>query len=1125
LAAIVKAALALKHAKIPPNLLFNRLNPALEPYYRHLKIPTELVDWPKTIGKNPRRASINSFGFGGANAHAILESFDVSRYEISHVEEASHVSFVPYVLSAASEKSLKELSLSYGRYIKDTANIDMHRLAYTLLQRRSIHPYRKAFTASSKEILLEKLENAEKEQLPPPNPRKTSAPGILGVFTGQGAQWPAMGRQLLCNSQKASQIIKHLDDVLLGLHDPPSWNLATEIMADESNTRIRDAEISQPACTAIQIMLVDLLRAGGIRFKAVVGHSSGEITAAYAAGYLSAEDAIITAYYRGKHAKLAAGRHGEEGSMMAVGTTVEDAEELCELPAFKGRLCIAACNAPTSVTLSGDAQAVKHAMIVFQDEEKMAKVLFVDKAYHSHHMVRCSDAYRASLDSSPFSFREPIGDCVWISSVHNKPVGELRNHLTSEYWNDNMIQPVLFSQALKTAYANAAPFDLAIEIGPHPALKRPTIETYNMVHGSNLPYTSFLQRGKDDVTAFSEGIGQLWELLGDAHIDIAGIQSILCNQKTPDRPLGGLPTYPWTHDRQYWHESRVSQGLRNRTSPTHHLLGNLLPDGTSQVLRWRQYMSVREMPWLEGHKLQEQIVFPAAGYVSMAVEATKSLSPDRSTKLIDVEGLIIKQAMAFQDDVSEVETLFTLYDIIYHGPDHAEASFTIESTVGKNATKLNATASGRVLVEFGAGDVDLLPSGVGPKPNLISVPDDRFYDSLADVGYHYTGAFKGLSALSRKNGHAEGLIENRPPAESFEDGLMIHPATLDLAIQAIILAHSYPYDGQLFAIHVPVQIEHVRLNVGVCDAVLSQSVQLPFVASTYQRDESICGDVEMYATDRSGTAILQVEGIKCVLFSESLPGDDSQMFSTTEWATALPCGTDVCYDGRASEYEYTLALDLERTCYFYLEQWARTVPEDNRGWQTVYKGMFRFMNQTRSRVKQGQHLYARSEWSRDTEETILQLRQRHPTSLDMKIIHVVGSILPAVLRNETTILEHLMQDNLLNDYYAYALGFPTYTQYLARMVAQLTHRHPHMHILEIGRHRPLQNSDHITNVDLRRCWNWWCYQGCFQGNRLVVRGLHLYRYIFWFFRQSSGCVQVQRRQDEVLNLEYRRRSI
>ncbi|KAJ5494795.1 Acyl transferase/acyl hydrolase/lysophospholipase [Penicillium fimorum] len=203
-------------------------------------------------------------------------------------------------------------------------------------------------------------------------------PRLLGVFTGQGAQWATMGADLLRSSPLFSGCIDKLQSALNTL---PAEHTA----------------LSQPLCTAVQVALVTLLKAAQIDLTAVVGHSSGEIAAAHAAGYLSAEDSIRIAYYRGFFLKLAGSEDGAQGGMMAVGTSHEDAEELCELPSLRGRICIAARNSPSSLTLSGDLDAIEEAKEILEDEQKFARLLKVDKVYHSHHMKPCFEPYVAAL--------------------------------------------------------------------------------------------------------------------------------------------------------------------------------------------------------------------------------------------------------------------------------------------------------------------------------------------------------------------------------------------------------------------------------------------------------------------------------------------------------------------------------------------------------------------------------------------------------------------------------------------------------------------------------------------------------------------------------------------------------
>ncbi len=198
----------------------------------------------------------------------------------------------------------------------------------------------------------------------------------------------------------------------------PPGHCGDQLLADASVSRLSEAAISQPLCTAVQIVLVDLLKAAKVQLRAVVGHSSGEIAAAYAAGFLSATDAIRIAYYRGLYAKLAGSSRegGVKGAMMAVGTSYEDASEFCELGDFAGRIRVAARNSPSSMTLSGDEDAIQEAVSIFQDEGRFARQLRVDTAYHSHHMEQCAMPYLDALARCNITLGNGNGT-KWFSSV------------------------------------------------------------------------------------------------------------------------------------------------------------------------------------------------------------------------------------------------------------------------------------------------------------------------------------------------------------------------------------------------------------------------------------------------------------------------------------------------------------------------------------------------------------------------------------------------------------------------------------------------------------------------------------------------------------------------------------
>ncbi|KAB8200187.1 acyl transferase [Aspergillus parasiticus] len=220
-----------------------------------------------------------------------------------------------------------------------------------------------------------------------------------------------MGAELLRTSRMFAESIQRLEESLGELTDAPEWSLHQELGAAGSDSRVHLAEISQPLCTAVQIALVDLLHAAGVQFCAVVGHSSGEIGAAYAAGVISVKDANRVAYYRGVHARHAAGTAGQSSSMMAVGIWFAKARALCEDAKFAGRLVVAASNTPSSVTISGDKDAIVELKVQLDQQGTFARVLKVDKAYHSHHMLPCTTLYLDSLNGCGIQVEFPTRAC------------------------------------------------------------------------------------------------------------------------------------------------------------------------------------------------------------------------------------------------------------------------------------------------------------------------------------------------------------------------------------------------------------------------------------------------------------------------------------------------------------------------------------------------------------------------------------------------------------------------------------------------------------------------------------------------------------------------------------------
>jgi acyl transferase domain-containing protein len=389
---IIKAVLALENKTIPPNIHFTTPNPKIPFAKANLHVPVEPLPWPN--GRR-QRISVNSFGIGGANGHVILGSAEDFRLNGAnghatvngrgaanghamtngHADTNSHTHQPTnragttskkhlLVFSAHNSSSLQRTLIEYQQYIQANP-LRLSDLAYTLCVRRSHLPHR-AFCAPDGSAPLEFSALAKAKK----------TPQVTFVFTGQGAQWAQMAQELIEDYPDFNADIEHLDDVLSGLPEHPSWSIKEELLRDAASSRLAKAEFSQPLCTAVQVALVNLIRSWGVKPAAVVGHSSGEIASAYAAGAITAEEAIIVAYYRGQVTKSGT----RDGGMAAVGMGRES------VMAYMVDGVVIACeNSASSVTLSGDENVLNQ--VVEQIKRDMPDVfvrrLKVEMAYHS----------------------------------------------------------------------------------------------------------------------------------------------------------------------------------------------------------------------------------------------------------------------------------------------------------------------------------------------------------------------------------------------------------------------------------------------------------------------------------------------------------------------------------------------------------------------------------------------------------------------------------------------------------------------------------------------------------------------------------------------------------------------
>ncbi|PKX95405.1 non-reducing polyketide synthase pyr2 [Aspergillus novofumigatus IBT 16806] len=790
LAGLIKASLCLQHGEIVPNLLLSSPNPRIVPYLSRLRVPDERVPWPSLSPGVPRRASVNSFGFGGANVHAILESYAPPSSPRRRKEDEVGSCLLPFAVSAASELSLGMVLKDLLQFLDDNPMINLMDLALTLMTRRSCHKYRVMFTATSadelRDQITKEISRRSSGRMPVGLRRHVQShlnSRILGIFTGQGAQWPQMGLDLIRTSPQAQKWMADMQGALdsLPLQYRPDFDLMTELAAPDSDSRVHEAGVSQPLRTAIQIVQTNLLRNLGLKFDSVIGHSSGEIAAAYAAGMLDLADTIRVAYLRGW--AIQQSQHQQNpGSMVAVMLNWKQAGEICNRPQYVGKIQIAAYNSPTSVTLSGDREAIDELVWLLSSLGQAVHPLHVDTAYHSHHMHLSAEVYRRALEACKIQPRKPSCPVRWFSTAYpGVDLSVTRDDQASDYWVANMLKSVSFSQAVAVALQSpGTKYDCVIEVGPHPVMRGPVSQILeDMSRPTDLPYLCLAKRAKSGLQSFAAAIGELWTVFGPGDLDVQAYVNAF-NTNASGAVVKGLPRYPFDHSQSYWAESRLSRARLHARNPPNALLGGVLPTSGQGERRWRNYLRPEELPWLHEYRLNGKSVLPPATYVAMMVEAAIAVAGASPVQVIELHELEIYQEVPVPLYQAGLETLFAV-GVESDGPC-ATGKFACQAAVHGELCRV---ASGRFKTTYGAPDARALPARF-PSAGLNPMDVGDFYSHLSALGHDYAGDFKRLSTLSC-NRKAASTTMTHPGSEN-QPALHIHPATIDHAFQTLLAA-------------------------------------------------------------------------------------------------------------------------------------------------------------------------------------------------------------------------------------------------------------------------------------------------------------------------------------------------
>ncbi|THY48142.1 polyketide synthase [Aureobasidium pullulans] len=747
--------------------------------------------------------SVSNYGFGGANAHVVLgaapKGLKTTMTTVASLDEAPKDPLCKlFVLSAHDSQALQKKITDLGIFLEQRPEVFEKLLAgnvaYTLGERRSHLPCRIAIAAVSSDELGQSLATTKV-----PTFRARNEPTLGFVFTGQGAQWAAMGAELARDYPIFEAALDKADDTLRGLG--ADFSLKEEMMKPAEQSLINAAHISQPACTALQIALTMLLSSWGVHPAAVVGHSSGEIGCAFAAGIIGLEDAMKIAYYRGQCMlslkKKAAGR--PQGTMMAVGTSAENVRQYLDT-VTEGYVTIACINSPSSVTLSGDVEAVEELQPILTEKSIFNRQLKVGVAYHSAHLEPVAGGY---LDLIKNIHPSATATATFYSSLLGR-VAE-PSELTPDYWVQNLTSPVRFSDALSAMAKETGSkvIDHLVELGPHSALQGPirdTLATIDAAKGK-LQYVSVLARNQDASGCALRMAGVLYMKglpLTFGEINFPRTKSV--NQKL----ITDLPRYPFNHDTRYWHESRLSQKHCFKEGGRNDFLGTLADWSNDMEPTWRNIVRLDDLPFLRGHKMQSMPVFPMAGYMGMALEAATRRASARGVQFdrFEIREFVVSSALVLNED-TDVEMTITLkpyseglrgaasdlwdefkicsWDSKRGWLQHCHGLVGVRTSPATNGVDAHKAESAHKAFEL-------------RKSNIISASTDvvdtkAMYETLTAVGAEYGPVFTGLKPCqaSDKTAHAQLIVPDTKSLmpKGYETDLIVHPALLDQIIQIV----------------------------------------------------------------------------------------------------------------------------------------------------------------------------------------------------------------------------------------------------------------------------------------------------------------------------------------------------
>lgn len=811
-AGALKAALCVRHGLVPPHLHLTAVNPAIDLDALGIEIPTTAERLPR-LGSR-RIVGVNSFGYGGSNAHVVLAEppTDPGNCAATSVEPL-------LVFSARNAAALQQLAQRHADALSNpSADLVTH--CRSAAVHRTHHRLRASFEASDRSALLTALHTFAESGAETGEPA-LSSPKLLFVYSGMGPQWWAMGRELLRNERVFQEAADECDAVF---GDIAGRSILAEMLADEQVSRMTATDVAQPANVVLQIALTRLLGSWGVRPDAVLGHSVGEVAAAYASGALSLPDALRVAHHRSRLQARLAGR----GGMLAVARSPDDVETFVRR--FGGRVSLAAINSQQSITLAGDYDALDQLGAHLTNANVFNRLLRVEVPYHSAAMTDI----RAELLESLAGLVPRQSTLPIYSTVSGAMMAGNRHD--ASYWWHNARDTVRFADALTAAIGDE--HQIVVELGPHPVLAPAIRDVFGAVGVSGVTVPSLI-RGAAETESMRASLRALYA--AGARIDWATFFGP--GRYTP------VPKYPWQQTVS-WSES--DRSARRRVQHDRHPMICDIEAGVPP--RFVAELSFAALPYLEDHIVAGAVLFPAAGQVELmlAVRAALTGSPACSIEDVELTAAVPLEARSTTRVTATIAPELAALTV------HRDT----EGTPPVLCARANVFSCGRT-----PAAIDL----AGLRARLSDeVEPETLYAGLARRGLRYGARFHAVRALSRTDG--EVLARLGLPDGVAADAYHMHPVLLDGALHSLFAAMD---DGSRQDV-IPLAIN--RIQFFGSDSAIAYSYGRIVSAGAHE----VRGDVTLLSSD--GAVIAEVTGFTCrVLPRADRPEHLAPHLYTRDW--------------------------------------------------------------------------------------------------------------------------------------------------------------------------------------------------------------------------------------------------